>query len=68
MNGSERASSNFLFYYVLVDVMPDSMKGWETFGFPMEMGDIFGRKVDMVFEKGLYHLLKDRILSEAIPI
>jgi uncharacterized protein len=33
-----------------------------------ELGDLLGRKVDVVTEKGLYWLLRRRILKEAKPL
>lgn len=36
--------------------------------FKQELETRFGRKVDIVFERGLYHAIKDRVLSEAKPL
>ncbi len=50
---------------LLVDVIPESTKGWEVFGFPMDVEDMFGRKVDMVFDGYLNKWIGPRILAEA---
>jgi uncharacterized protein len=52
----------------LVEYIPESKKGFDVFGFPIEMEEMFGRKVDMVFESGLYHVIRDDILREAKPL
>lgn len=53
----------------LVTSDPDSsVGGWAPFGFPVEVEEIIGRRVDMVFEKGLYHMIRDRVLNEARPL
>lgn len=36
--------------------------------FKHDMEARFGRRVDIVFERGLYHAIKDRVLSEAKPL
>ncbi len=36
--------------------------------FQQEMEQRFNRKVDLAFERGLYHAIKDRVLSEAKPL
>ncbi|MFH1957289.1 MAG: nucleotidyltransferase family protein [bacterium] len=33
-----------------------------------DLGDLFGRKVDLVTEKALHPLLRDRILKDVTPI
>lgn len=37
-------------------------------GFLMDMQDLLGVKVDIVTEGGLHHLIKDKILQEAVEI
>jgi predicted nucleotidyltransferase len=64
--GEERPDSDIDF---LVTSDPNSPhKGLDVFGFPVEMEELLGRKVDMVFEKGLYHVIRDDVLSEAKPL
>lgn len=63
--GEETPDSDIDF---LVDVNPNDVKGFETFGFPDELEEVFGRKIDMVFASGLYHVIRDRVLNEAKPI
>ena len=61
----ERPDSDIDF---LVSVTEGNNKGWDTFGFPIELEKIFGRKVDMVFESGLYHVIRERVLNEAVAL
>jgi len=37
-------------------------------GLFMDLEDALGRKVEIVEEPGIHHLLRDQILKEAIPI
>ncbi|MCC6615275.1 MAG: nucleotidyltransferase family protein [Anaerolineae bacterium] len=37
-------------------------------GLILDLQDLLQMKVDVVSEKGLYHMLRDRILSEAVPL
>lgn len=53
---------------VLVECDPENHSGWDVFGFPGEMEKMFGRKVDMVFKSGLYHMIRDDVLKEARPV
>lgn len=36
--------------------------------FRLDMKDLFGRECDVVSDRGLHHLLRDKILSEAQPL
>jgi len=63
--GEERPDSDI---DILVTSIPNSEHGLETFGFPIELEEMLGRKVDMVFEKGLYHVFRDEVLQEAKPL
>lgn len=36
--------------------------------FQEEISALFSRKVDVVFERGLYHLLRPRVLQECKPL
>lgn len=63
--GEESAESDI---DLLVSYTKNSQKGLAVFGFPVKIETMLGRKVDMVFENGVYHHLKDRILTEAKPI
>lgn len=61
--GEERPDSDIDF---LVEL--DKPNYTDAFGFIKFIHDsegLFGRKVDLVFESGLYHLLKDSVLNEA---
>lgn len=59
--GEERADSDL---DLLVNVTSDS----EAFGFvkfQREMEKLTKRKIDLVFESGLYHRIKDQVLKES---
>lgn len=53
---------------VLVECDPDNCSGWDVFGFPGALEGMFGRRVDMVFKSGLYHVIRDDVLREARPV
>lgn len=63
--GEETAESDV---DILVDYIPESKKGWHAFGFPDAASKIIGRRVDMVFAKGVYHLMRERVFKEATPL
>jgi uncharacterized protein len=62
--GEERADSDI---DLLVNLTIPT-QGWACFDFQFEMEKMFGRKVDMVFERGLFHATKEHILQEAKPL
>jgi uncharacterized protein len=41
---------------------------FDLVGFINDMEDLFGCKVDAVTEPGLHWLIKDRVMSEAVPL
>jgi len=54
-----------------VDVLVDLEPGRSLFdvgGLLMDLQDILGRKVDVVTEGALHWYIRDRVLSEAIPL
>ena len=54
-----------------IDFLVDLEQGRSLFdlgGLLMDLQQLFGRKVDVVTEKGLHWYIKDRILREAKPI
>lgn len=54
-----------------IDFLVDMEKGRSLFdlgGLLMDLQELFGRKVDVVTEKGLHWYIKDQVLSEAKPI
>ena len=63
--GEEDADSDI---DLLVSYDEKSQKGWEVFGFSKEIENLVGRKVDLVFESGLYHVFRDEVLREARPL
>jgi uncharacterized protein len=52
---------------LLVDMEPDRSL-LDVTAFVADVRDVLGRKVDVVSEKGLYWLIRRRILKEAKPL
>ena len=52
---------------LLVRVSPGT-SGFMLGGFQIEVQELLGCKVDIVTDGGIYHMLKERILDEAIPL
>jgi hypothetical protein len=52
---------------LLVDVGPDPSP-WFPGGLVAELEDLLGRRVQVVTERGLDDLLRDRVLEEAVPL
>jgi len=46
----------------------DKVLGLKNFAFAVALQEMFGRKVDVVFEKGLHRIIKDDVLKEAEAI
>lgn len=63
--GEERPDSDVDF---LVTADPNSAKGIETFGFPGDVASLIGRKVDMVFEKGLRPTVRKYVMQDVVPL
>ena len=53
---------------LLIDLERPVKDGLGFIGFKLDMEDMLGRKVDIVFETGIYHRLRDIILNEARPL
>jgi uncharacterized protein len=52
---------------LLVDTGPET-SSWFPAGLVLDLEEFLGRRVEVVTEKGLDPLLKDRVLREAIPL
>jgi uncharacterized protein len=52
---------------LLVDVGPDPSP-WFPGGLVAELEELLGRRVQVVTERGLDDLLRDRVLEEAVPL
>ena len=52
---------------LLVDVGPDPSP-WFPGGLVAEFEELLGRRVQVVTERGLDDLLRDRVLEEAVPL
>lgn len=62
--GEEREDSD-------IDLLVNVKKTHDPFAF-LDFQDVlskmFSRKVDIVFESGLYHAMRERVISEAKPV
>ncbi|NRF70928.1 nucleotidyltransferase family protein [Aquincola sp. S2] len=52
---------------LLVTLMPGT-SGLALGGLLLDAQELLGRRVDIVTEQGLYPALRDRVLSEAVPL
>jgi predicted nucleotidyltransferase len=52
---------------LLIEVGPEP-SAWFPGGFVAELEDLLGRRVQVVTERGLDDLLRDRVLAEAVPL
>ena len=50
---------------LLIDYDLTKISAWFPGGLLMDLQDLLDRKVDIVTEKGLSHLIKDRVLADA---
>lgn len=51
----------------LIEVGPEP-SAWFPGGFVVELEELLGRPVQVVTERGLDDLLRDRVLAEAVPL
>ena len=51
----------------LIEVGPEP-SAWFPGGFVVELQELLGRPVQVVTERGLDDLLRDRVLAEAVPL
>ncbi len=51
----------------LIDVEPVT-SSWFPAGLVQDLESLLGRRVEVVTERGLNHLIRDEILREAVPI
>jgi predicted nucleotidyltransferase len=52
---------------LLIDVRPD-VSAWFPGGLVAELEELLGRRVQVVTERGLDDLLRERVLAEAVPL
>lgn len=52
---------------ILVDMQPDQ-SALALGALLMDLQDLLGRKVDLVTEKALHPIIRDRVLQQAIPL
>lgn len=53
---------------LLVDYELSKISPWFPGGLLADLEDLLGRKIDIVTEKSLHYLIKDRVLKEAISL
>lgn len=53
---------------LLIDLERPVREGFGSIRFQREVGELLGRKVDIVFETGIYHAMRDSVLQEARPL
>ena len=63
--GEETPTSDIDF---LIDYDLSKTSPWFPGGLLADLEDLLGCKVDIVTEKGLHQLIRDRVLKEAIPL
>ena len=63
--GEERADSDI---DILVNRVEGVSMGIRTFGLPAALEEMFHRRIDFVFEKGLNKIIKEQVIKEAKPI
>ena len=51
----------------LIDVVGNTTS-WFPSGMALELQDLLGRRVDVLTERALHPVLRDRVLREAIPL
>ena len=52
----------------LIDYDLSKTSSWFPGGLVVDLEDLLGHDVDIVTEKGLHELIRDRILNEAVPL
>jgi predicted nucleotidyltransferase len=50
---------------VMVEFFPNVVHGWEYFRIELELGEIFGRRVDLAAKKWMKPQVRARVLPEA---
>jgi hypothetical protein len=46
----------------------ENRSSWFPVGLKLDLQDLLGREVDVATENMLHHLIRDRVLQEAIPL
>ncbi len=52
----------------LIDYDPEKVTPWFPGGLLMDLQDLLGRKVDVLTERGMSPLIRERVLAEAKPL
>jgi predicted nucleotidyltransferase len=64
VRGAARPDSDIDF---LIDVEPVT-SSWFPAGLVQDLESLLGRRVEVVTERGLNHLIRDEVLREAVPV
>jgi predicted nucleotidyltransferase len=65
VRGEETPDSDIDF---LIDYDPEKVTPWFPGGLLMDLQDLLGRRVDVLTEKGINPLIRERVLAEAKPL
>ncbi|WP_017304208.1 nucleotidyltransferase family protein [Spirulina subsalsa] len=52
----------------LIDYDPEKVTPWFPGGLLMDLQDLLGRRVDILTERGISPLIRERVLAEAKPL
>ncbi len=52
----------------LIDYDPEQVTPWFPGGLLMDLQDLLGRRVDILTERGISPLIRERVLAEAKPL
>ncbi|KPQ39186.1 MAG: putative nucleotidyltransferase [Phormidium sp. OSCR] len=52
----------------LIDYDPEQVTPWFPGGLLMDLQDLLGRRVDVLTERGISPLIRERVLAEAKPL
>jgi predicted nucleotidyltransferase len=52
----------------LIDYDPEKVTPWFPGGLLMDLQDLLGRRVDILTERGMSPLIRERVLAEAKPL
>lgn len=65
VRGEETLESDIDF---LIDYDPERVTPWFPGGLLMDLQDLLGRKVDVLTERGISPWIRERVLTEALPL
>uniref|UniRef100_B8HN05 DNA polymerase beta domain protein region n=1 Tax=Cyanothece sp. (strain PCC 7425 / ATCC 29141) TaxID=395961 RepID=B8HN05_CYAP4 len=65
VRGEETLESDIDF---LIDYDPERVTPWFPGGLLMDLQDLLGRKVDVLTDRGISPWIRERVLTEALPL